>query len=269
MHAFVRDEPGKNPPQQQELADDLARREAERLALAHVLADELGERASAPQALGLRLGELSRQLGDERGQVAELAKPPEALKRGDRVVEQPFVDGRERELPGRGPDLVRELVERRRFASFHASHHEAARRTPEIGQARLHCLGFRPLPGDRAGGGAGGSDRRFHPTPAGDPHPTTREEPNGTSACESSWRPESISATRRAAGTRRCGASSSASAAASTSSTSSRRSTAARGGARASRATSPSAAAPCSSSARRSRPRTRSRSRRSASACRT
>jgi hypothetical protein len=120
MHAFVRDELGEYPPQQKELAHDLARREAERLTLAHVLAATRGERAAVPQVLGLRLCELPRQLPDERRQVAELAKPPETLKRGDPVVEQAFLDGRQGELPGRGPDRVRELVERRRFASFHA-----------------------------------------------------------------------------------------------------------------------------------------------------
>ena len=88
------------------------------------------------------------------------------------------------------------------------------------------------------------------------------------SPCASCWRPGSISATRHAAGTRRCAASSSPSAAASTSSTSSRPPSCSRRPTT-SPGTSPSAAATCSSSARRSRPRTPSTSRRSASACRT
>jgi hypothetical protein len=55
--------------------------------LAQVLARLRGKRAAVLQVLGLRVGELSRQLGDKGRQVAELAEPPEALKRGDLGVE--------------------------------------------------------------------------------------------------------------------------------------------------------------------------------------
>src|SRR5262245_58949515 len=113
-----------------------------------MLARPRGKRATVPQILGLRLGELSRQLGDERRQVAELAEPSEALKGGDLVAGKPFVDGRQRKLPGRRPDGVRELVERRRFACLHAPMMKTPADTRNrAGAGTLPRLSV-PLPGD-------------------------------------------------------------------------------------------------------------------------
>ena len=108
------DEAPDHAPKEQELGDDLARGEPERLAIARVVAGQRGERAPDPQTLGRRLHEPMRELADERRHVAELADAPEPLQRGKLVVLQPFLDGREREVPGIGLDGRCELFERRR-----------------------------------------------------------------------------------------------------------------------------------------------------------
>jgi hypothetical protein len=66
----------------------------------------------ADAVLGAGIRELASQLGDERRHVAELPEAPEALERRDLVVEEPFVDDFERQLPRRRVDLGRELLER-------------------------------------------------------------------------------------------------------------------------------------------------------------
>ena len=105
------DEAPDHAPQEQELGDDLARGEPERLAVARVLAGLRGERAADPETLRRRLHEPTGELADERRQVAELAEPPEPLQRGKLVVLQPLLDGREREFPGIGLDGRCELFE--------------------------------------------------------------------------------------------------------------------------------------------------------------
>ena len=103
----------------------------------------------------------------------------------------------------------------------------ARRPSPELGPRRLSAVqdpdpadqdGLESLPASPVTTLAPRGNNRFH---------TPREQSSWprTSASGSCWRPESTSATRRAAGTRRCAASSTASAAASTSSTCSRRAT--------------------------------------------
>jgi hypothetical protein len=78
-----------------------------------MLARLRGQRAAAAQALRLRIDELSRELGDEGRHVAELSEAAETLQRGNLVVEQAFVGGGERKLPGGVLDLGGELLERR------------------------------------------------------------------------------------------------------------------------------------------------------------
>ena len=95
-------EPPENPPQKQKFGHDLPRREAERLPLARVITGLRGERAPDPQALRPGLQELSRELGDERGHVAELAEPPEPLQRGKLVGLQPLLDDVHSKLPCAG-----------------------------------------------------------------------------------------------------------------------------------------------------------------------
>ena len=65
----------EHAPQDQELGDDVARSEAERLAFARMVPDECGERAPAVQALGLGMDEVLSELGDEGRHVAELSDP--------------------------------------------------------------------------------------------------------------------------------------------------------------------------------------------------
>jgi hypothetical protein len=78
------------------------------------------ERAAVADALlGSGVGELAAELGDEGRHVPELPETPQALQRGDLVVEEPFVDYCERELPRRRLDLRRELLERGWFAHAH------------------------------------------------------------------------------------------------------------------------------------------------------
>ena len=116
------DEAPEDPPQEQELADDLAWCEAERLALARVLTRLRRQPAAAPHALGPRVDELPRELDDERRHVAQLAEPSEALQRRNLVVDQALLDGCDGELPGRSLDLGGKLLEHgRRFANLHDS----------------------------------------------------------------------------------------------------------------------------------------------------
>ena len=58
-----------------------------------------GERAPPAQPLGLGLRQLSRELGDERGHVSQLAEPAEPLQRRELVVEKPLFDDRHGEIP--------------------------------------------------------------------------------------------------------------------------------------------------------------------------
>ena len=88
-------EAGEPAPQEEELRDDLARREADRLALLGVRADACGERDA------VRLLELPRELHDQRRQIAQLPEVAQPGERWDRVVAKPGVDDLACEVPGR------------------------------------------------------------------------------------------------------------------------------------------------------------------------
>ena len=107
-----RDEPPEHPSQKQELGDDLARREAEGLPLARVVAGLRGERAADSEAFGLRLQQLAAELRDEGRHVAQLAEAAESLERRQLVIEQPFLDHVHGKLPRAALDGRCELFER-------------------------------------------------------------------------------------------------------------------------------------------------------------
>jgi len=77
----VGNEPPEHAAQEQELRDDLAWSEAEGLPGAGVLTGLRGERAPDSEPFGLGLEQLTGELGDEGGHVAELAELPEPLQR--------------------------------------------------------------------------------------------------------------------------------------------------------------------------------------------
>ena len=108
------DEAPEHPPQDEQLGDDLPRREAERLPLPRVVPDQPGQRPAAPHAPRLGLCELLRELDDEGRHVPELADLPEPLERGDGVLAQALVDDLDGQVPGGGPDLLRQGAERLR-----------------------------------------------------------------------------------------------------------------------------------------------------------
>src|SRR3954453_10858238 len=105
------DERPENAPQEQELRDDLAWGEAERLALAGVRAGLRGELAAAAHPLGARVDELAAELADEGRHVAELAQAAKPLQRWNLVVHEPLLDGVEGEIPGGRLDLGGELLQ--------------------------------------------------------------------------------------------------------------------------------------------------------------
>ena len=114
------DEAPEHAPEQQQLGDDLARGEPERLALARVVAHEGGERAPALEAdprLGVR--ELGADVADQRRQRAELAEPAEPVERRDQLLGERLADHLERELPRRRRDPAPEVVEASRPVCGH------------------------------------------------------------------------------------------------------------------------------------------------------
>ena len=106
------DEAPQDAAQDQELGHDLAGGEAEGFALACMVASLRCERAPAPEALGLRVDQLPRELDDERRHVSELPESPEALERRDLIVEEPLFHDRDGQVPGRRVDRGGELLER-------------------------------------------------------------------------------------------------------------------------------------------------------------
>ena len=75
--AALGDEAPEHAAQEQELRDDVARGESERLPLARVVANERRKRAAAVEPLGPWLRQLPRELADEGRHVPELAQAPE------------------------------------------------------------------------------------------------------------------------------------------------------------------------------------------------
>ena len=107
-----RDEAPEHPPEEQELGHDLARREAERLPLARVVA-RLGRQGPAqPPPLRLRLHDLAGEGADQGRHVAELPEPAETLQRGHLVVQEAFFGRGDSKLPGVARQRGRQLLER-------------------------------------------------------------------------------------------------------------------------------------------------------------
>ena len=77
-----------------------------------MVAGQHGECAADSEPFGLRLQELTGELGDEGRNIAQLAKAAEPLERRQLVVEQPFLDHVHGKLPGAALDGRRELFER-------------------------------------------------------------------------------------------------------------------------------------------------------------
>ena len=71
-----------------------------------------GECAADSEPFGLRLQELTGELGDEGRNIAQLAQAAESLERRQLVVEQPFLDDVHGKLPCAALDGRRELFER-------------------------------------------------------------------------------------------------------------------------------------------------------------
>ena len=109
--APVAHEPPEHSPEHEEFGDDVARCEAESLALARMVADEGGELAASMQALRLGVLQVLRELADEGRHVSKLADPAESREGWNRVVAQPFGDDGEGEIPRFGPDLCGEVGE--------------------------------------------------------------------------------------------------------------------------------------------------------------
>ena len=105
------DEPPENAPEDEELGDDVARGEAERLPLPRMVPHERGQRAAAAQPLRVGLRELLGELGDERRHVAELSDAAEPREGRDLVVALALRDDLQRKLPRLGANLLRQLLE--------------------------------------------------------------------------------------------------------------------------------------------------------------
>src|SRR5262249_34563966 len=150
-----------------------------------------------------RVLELPGELGDERRQVADLAEPAEPRERGHEVVAAADLDHLRTEVPRRSAELAAQSRERLRLLGPQVHNRRIGRilrRSSPYHPAgstwwRCRCLDGRSVPPGSAGRSRNRTERGFAQCPS--------------SACENSWKPESTSATRRAAGTRRCAVSSS------------------------------------------------------------
>ena len=108
----VANEPPEHSTKDEELGDDVAGREAERLAVAGVIADERRELTPPVETLGPGAVQMLGELADEGRHVAKLADAPEPREWRNRVVTKPFCDHGEGEIPSFGADFVGEVGER-------------------------------------------------------------------------------------------------------------------------------------------------------------